>query len=141
MRLCPEGRRFLWGGRIKGWRLPTDPAGYAHLYRDMVRVFPDLAGTRITHCWSGYVAYTHDVYPHLGVHDAIHYAMGYCGSGVVRATWFGHKIALQMLGDPEGRTPFDDLAFRPFPVPFAARRAVPVVTGWYRLRDWLERGS
>lgn len=141
MRLCPEGRRFLWGGRIKGWSLPTRPAGFLHLYRDMVRVFPELDGTRISHCWSGYVAYTQDVFPHLGECDGIHYAMGYCGSGVVRATWFGHKIALQMLGDRDGRTAFEDLVFRPFPAPSIARRVVPVVTQWYRLRDWMERRS
>jgi glycine/D-amino acid oxidase-like deaminating enzyme len=141
MRLCPEGRRFLWGGRIKGGNLPESPTGFVHLYRDMLRVFPELSGTRITHCWSGFVGYTGDVFPHLGSHDSIYYAMGYCGSGVVRATWFGRKIALQMLGDREGRTAFDDLPFRPFPAPFAARRAVPVVTQWYRFRDWLERPS
>ena len=85
MRLCPEGRRFLWGGRIKGGRLPETPAGFVHLYRDMLRVFPELSGTRITHCWSGYVGYTDDVFPHLGKYDSIYYATGYCGSGVVRA--------------------------------------------------------
>lgn len=141
MRLCPEGKRFLWGGRIKGGRLPDGPAGFVHLYRDMLRVFPELSGTRVTHCWSGYVGYTADVFPHLGHRDSIYYAMGYCGSGVVRATWFGHKIALRILGDKDGRTAFDDLPFRRFPLPFAARRAVPAVTEWYRLRDWLERSS
>lgn len=141
MRLCPQGRRFLWGGRIPGGRLPRSPAGYVHLYRDMVRVFPDLEGTRVTHCWSGYVAYTRDVFPHLGVRGGIHFAMGYCGSGVVRATWFGHKIALQMLGHAQGRTAFDDLGFPRLPVPFLARRAAPAVTRWYRIRDRLERLS
>lgn len=139
MRLCPEGRRFLWGGRIKGGRLPEDPAGFVHLYQDMLRVFPELAGTRITHGWSGYVAYTHDVFPHLGQRDGIYHAMGYCGTGVVRSTYFGHKVALKMLGDKDGRTAFDDLDFRSYPVHFLARRMVPAVTEWYRIRDWLER--
>jgi len=139
MRLCTEGRRFLWGGRVKGSNAPGSASGYVHLYRDMLRVFPELAGTRVTHCWSGYVAYTRDVLPHLGQRDGVFYAMGYCGSGVVRATYFGHKIALKILGDKEGRTAFDDLAFRPFPGHALARRMVPVVTEWYRFRDWLER--
>lgn len=136
MRLCTQGRRFLWGGRIKGASLPQDAGGFLHLYQDMVRVFPELAGTRITHCWSGYVAYTHDVFPHLGNRDRIYYAMGYCGTGVVRSTYFGHKVALKILGDGEGRTAFDDLEFRNYPVHFLARPLVPVVTEWYRLRDW-----
>ncbi len=139
MRLCPEGKRFLWGGRVKGRGLPDDPSGFVHLYRDMVRVFPELMGTRISHCWSGYVAYTHDVFPHLGSRDRIYHAMGYCGSGVTRATWFGHKIALKILGDKEGRSAFDDLDFGNYPVHFLARRMVPAVIAWYRLRDWLER--
>jgi glycine/D-amino acid oxidase-like deaminating enzyme len=139
MRLCSEGKRFLWGGRVKGRGLPDDPSGFVHLYRDMVQVFPELEGTRITHCWSGYVGYTHDVFPHLGHRDRIYHAMGYCGSGVARSTYFGHKIALQILGDKEGRTAFDDLDFRNYPAHFLACRMVPTVIAWYRLQDWLER--
>lgn len=139
MRLCTDGRRFLWGGRVKGSNAPESASGYVHLYRDMLRVFPELAGTRITHCWSGYVAYTRDVFPHLGRRDGIYYAMGYCGSGVVRASYFGHKIALKILGDKEGRTAFDELPFQRYPGHFFARCMVPVVTEWYRFRDWLER--
>lgn len=138
MRLCTEGRRFLWGGRIKGGSLPEDAEGFVHLYDDMLRVFPELGGTRITHAWSGYVAYTQDVFPHLGNRDRIYFAMGYCGTGVVRSTYFGHKVALKILGDKEGHTAFDDLKFRHYPVHFLARRLVPVVTEWYRLRDWLD---
>jgi len=139
MRLCPERKRFLWGGRVQGWGLPTDPSGFLHLYRDMLRVFPELEGTRITHCWSGYVGYTRDVFPHLGQRDRVYFAMGYCGTGVVRSTYFGRKIALKILGDKEGRTAFDDLDFRAYPVHFMTRRMVPAVTEMYRFRDWLER--
>ena len=139
MRLCPQGKRFLWGGRVKGWGLPDDPSGFVHLYRDMLRVFPELEGTRISHCWSGYVAYTRDVFPHLGHRDRIYHAMGYCGTGVVRATYFGNKIALKILGDKQGRTAFDDLDFRNYPAHFLTRQTVPAAIEWYRFRDWLER--
>ena len=138
-RLCPQGRRFLWGGRIKGGALPVDTRGFEHLYLDMLRVFPELEGVRVSHCWSGYVGYTHDVLPHLGHREGIWYAMGYCGTGVVRSTYFGHKVALKILGDAAGRTAFDDLEFRDFPVHTLARRAVPFVTGWYRVLDWIDR--
>ncbi len=58
--------------------------------------------------------YTYDEVPHIGrTALGIHYALGYCGTGVSRATYFGNKIALQMLGSAEGRTAFDDLAFSP----------------------------
>ena len=43
------------------------------------------------------MAFTFDRMPHLGEHDGIHYAMGYCGSGVALGTAFGLRMA-QMLG-------------------------------------------
>ena len=36
------------------------------LMRDLVALFPALAGTRISHSWNGFVAYTFDHLPHLG---------------------------------------------------------------------------
>ncbi len=74
--------------------------------------------------------------PHLGRTAAgLHYAVGYCGTGVSRATYFGHMIALQMVGDAEGRTAFDEFVFPSFPFHTVARHAVPVVETWYRFRD------
>jgi hypothetical protein len=69
------------------------------------------------------------------LHKGVHYAIGYCGTGVSRSTFFGHKVALKVLGHPEGATAFDDLDFPPFPVQPVAKYAVPVVETWYRLRD------
>ena len=102
----------------------------------MLKVFPALADTAVTHAWDGLIGYTFDEIPHLGcTSKGIHFALGYCGTGVSRATYFGNKIALQLLGDPEGRTAFDDLAFPAFPLQPVAKMAVPVVETWYRFRD------
>ncbi len=49
--------------------------------------------------------------------------------------YFGHKIALQVLGDAAGQTAFDDLAFPSYPFHAIAKQAVPVVETWYRIRD------
>lgn len=136
-RPSPDGRRMLWGGRVGRLASQASTAAYEHLRREMVAVFPDLEGARVTHCWSGNIAYTHDTMPHIGSHDGIHYATGYCGTGVSRSTYFGHKVALKVLGDPQGRTAFDDLAFRTHPFHWATPFAVPVVEAWYRIRDAL----
>ena len=42
--------------------------------------------------------------------------MGYCGSGVSLASYFGMRLGRQVLGQAEGRTAFDGLPFstRPF---------------------------
>ena len=52
----------------------------------------------------------------LGRHNGIHYAMGYCGSGVSMAGYLGMRIGQQVLGLKQGRTGFDGLSFqtRPF---------------------------
>jgi len=89
-----------------------------------------------THGWTGRIGYTFDEFPHLGRSpDGVHYAMGYCGTGVSRATHFGRKIALQMLGRPEGRSAFDDIAFPTHPLRMFAKAAVPMIELWRRGRD------
>lgn len=135
-RPAPDARRIIWGGRVGRLAPAQSPRAYAHLAADMLRVFPQLEDVPITHAWDGRIGYTYDEVPHLGrTASGIHFALGYCGTGVSRATYFGHKIALQVLGDRDGRTAFDDLTFPEFPAYPIARRAVPVVETWYRLRD------
>jgi len=139
-RAAPGERRLIWGGRRDRLAAPTSPRAYRHLARDMLRVFPDVAAVPVTHAWDGMIGYTYDEVPHLGrTAQGLHYAIGYCGTGVSRATYFGNRIALQLLGRSEGRTAFDDLAFPSFPAHPIARRAVPVVETWYRVLDATKR--
>jgi glycine/D-amino acid oxidase-like deaminating enzyme len=106
----------------------------------MLHVFPDLADIPVTHGWDGTIGYTYDEVPHLGrTAMGLHYALGYCGTGVSRATYFGNKIALQLLGHHDRHTAFDDLAFPSFPVHPVAKLAVPVVETWYRALDAMKR--
>ena len=136
-RAAPDESRLVWGGRAA--RLSGLKA-YRHLAQDLLSVFPDLGNVGVSHVWDGSIGYTYDALPHLGcTRNGIHFAAGYCGTGVSRATYFGHKIALQMTGDSEGKTPFDDLAFPAFPVRDAAQLAVPFVERWYRFRDAIEK--
>lgn len=135
-RAAPGERRLIWGGRIGRNAGNTSPRAFQHLARDLLHVFPDLGGVPVTHGWDGMIGYTYDEVPHLGRTAAgVHYAIGYCGTGVSRATYFGHKVALQLLGDREGKTAFDDLVFPAFPAHPIAKRAVPIVETWYRVRD------
>ena len=43
----------------------------------MIRVYPQLRDTPITHSWSGHLGLTFDTLPHLGRVDGLHYALGY----------------------------------------------------------------
>ncbi|MES2098734.1 MAG: FAD-binding oxidoreductase [Pseudomonadota bacterium] len=114
-RASPDRKRMLFGGRVS--HQETDPRiSGPMLHADMVKVFPELAGVGISHSWCGFVAYTFDELMHVGRHDGMRYAMGYCGAGVGTASYFGMKIGQQVLGLDEGRTALDGLAFqtRPF---------------------------
>ena len=49
--------------------------------------------SRSTHVWTGRCAGTRDLYPHIGIEEGIHYALGYCFAGVPMGTYFGIKLA------------------------------------------------
>jgi glycine/D-amino acid oxidase-like deaminating enzyme len=134
-----DGTRMVFGGRA--FDLADRPENYTgDLHRLMTRIFPQLRETGISHAWSGTVAYTFDHAPHIGripegAMAGAHYAMGYCGSGVGRATWFGRKAALKILKDPEGSTPLDDLTFETRPLYSGNPWFLPAILRWHNLLD------
>ena len=136
-RTAPGERRIIWGGRGARFGADNSAQSYSHLARDMLRAFPELKEVPITHAWGGLIGQTYDGVPHIGrTAEGVHFALGYCGNaGVSRATYFGHKAALKLLSDPEGRTAFDELTFPSFPAQPVAKRVVPVVEAWMSLRD------
>lgn len=114
-RMSPDGRRMIFGGRAG--LMETDAMKcLPRLYGMMTAVFPQLNGTRVTHAWNGFVAYTFDTLPHMGVHEGVHYAMGYCGSGVSLSLYFGMRAGQKIRGLAEGRTALDDLPFQTRPL-------------------------
>lgn len=114
-RASPDRRRILFGGRVS--LNETDPLlSGPKLHADMVAIFPQLAATKISHSWCGFIAYTFDELMHVGQRDGMYYAMGYCGAGVGTASYFGMRVGQKVLGLAEGRTALDGLSFqtRPF---------------------------
>jgi len=114
-RPSPDGERIIYGGRAA--LAERDPlACVPRLTAMLTQVFPQLTSARITHAWAGWVAYTFDTLPHLGEDDGLFYCMGYCGQGVPLAPYFGRRIGQQIMGNPDGRTALDGLAFasRPY---------------------------
>ena len=136
-RTSPDRRRIIFGGRVAARE--TNPRISApRLHREMSRIFPELHSTRISHSWQGYVAYSFDELPHSGIHEGVHYAMGYCGSGVSMASYLGMRIGLRVLGSPGGRTALDDLPFPTRPAYTGSPWFLPPVVAWYRWRDEME---
>ncbi len=103
-------------------------------------VFPELAKTRITHAWTGNVAFTFDHLPHIGVEGGLHYAAGCQGSGVAMASWIGHQAALKIAGAANERVALDGLPFPTRPLYRGDPNWFLALVGrWYRFRDALDR--
>jgi glycine/D-amino acid oxidase-like deaminating enzyme len=133
-RASPDRRRMLFGGRVS--HSETDPRiSGPRLQAEMVRIFPELARCRISHSWVGFIAYTFDELAHIGEHDGLHYAMGYCGSGVGMGSYLGMRLGLQVLGRREGATAFDGLRFQTRPLYTGNPWFLAPSVWYYRWRD------
>ena len=133
-RPSPDRTRILFGGRVSANETDPNISG-PRLYEDMCRVYPELRDYQISHSWMGTVAYTFDELAHTGVHNGVHYALGYCGSGVSMASYLGMRAGQKVLGLKEGQTAFDDLPFPSRPLYTGTPWFLPPVVAWYRWRD------
>jgi glycine/D-amino acid oxidase-like deaminating enzyme len=131
----PDNKRLLFGGRLPGEAETTNANNFEHLRREMTDVFPELDDVPVTHCWSGYVAITSDGLPHIGCASPVYYAMGYNGSGVARASHAGHQVALQILGQADALSAWNELAFERLPFHAFNRLGVRIAITWKRLQD------
>ncbi len=136
-RMSPDGKRMIYGGRARFTEVGPDISGPL-LHRMMTDRFPQLRGTRITHSWSGLVAFTNDFLPHMGREAGLHYCLGCNGSGVGMLTYLGTQVARRILQDAKLDSAYAERDLPPVPVPFynGTPWFLPVVGGYYR---WLDR--
>ena len=133
-RASPDRTRVLFGGRVS-WN-ETDPRVSAPLLKaEMARLFPELADVRVSHSWMGFVGFTFDTLMHTGTHDGVHFATGYCGSGIAMASYLGMKVGLKVLGQREGETAFDGLPFPTRPYYFGTPWFLGAAIAYYRWHD------
>ena len=137
-RLSPDGRRLLFGGRARFTQV-TPEVSAPVLYRYMTERFPQLKGIRLTHAWTGNVAFTFDYLPHMGREDGMHYALGCNGSGVATMSYLGTETGRKILGGANRVNAFDGRDFPTRPFYSGNPWFLPLVGGYYRLRDRLDR--
>lgn len=133
-RPSPDRTRILFGGRVSANETNPKISG-PRLFEDMCRIYPELRDYKISHSWMGTVAYTFDELAHTGTHDGVHYALGYCGSGVSMASYLGMRAGQKVLGLKDGKTPFDDLPFPTRPLYTGTPWFLPPMVAYYRWRD------
>jgi glycine/D-amino acid oxidase-like deaminating enzyme len=137
-RMCPDGKRMIFGGRAKfGFSDPTETAPM--LYRFMTDRFPQMKDVKITHAWTGNVAFTMDELPHMGELNGMHFALGCNGSGIAMMSYLGCETARKILGLSNRKIAFDQPEFPTHPLYHGNPWFLPAVGAWFRTADWLDR--
>ena len=130
--------RLLWGGRI-AIRERRAPDLARLLYRDMLKVYPQLAGVRVDYAWSGMMSYGRHKMPQLGrLPDGIWYGMGFGGHGVAPTTLSGELLARAILGDGVDLARYAQWGLPSTGGP-AGLLAAQLAYWYYELRDWLRQ--
>lgn len=133
-----QDSRLLWGGRISiRSRSPEDVARL--LYEDMLKVYPQLAGTRVDYAWSGLMSYGRHKMPQLGkLPNGVWYGMGFGGHGVGPTSLAGDVLAAALMGE---LSQVDQFAAWGLPTTGGpAGLLAAQLTYWYfELRDWMRQ--
>ncbi len=113
-RLSADHRLLFGGGENYTSRFPSDIKRFVRKY--MLRVYPQLADTRIDYAWGGTLAVTMNRLPTFGrLEGDVYYAQGYSGSGVALTSMGGKLIAEAIAGTAERFDIFARIPQRTFP--------------------------
>jgi gamma-glutamylputrescine oxidase len=131
-----QDERMLFGGRVSYSGLDPRHTGAATRLR-MIRVFPQLADTRIDYAWGGYVDITMSRAPDFGrLAPNIYYLQGFSGHGIALTGMAGKLIAEAVAGQAERFDLFTKLEHRNFPGGKSLRTPLLVLAMlWFRMRD------
>ena len=135
-RLSEDNRLLFGGGESYGYRFPDI---LKTVRKAMLRIYPQLADTKIDYAWGGTLAITMNRMPCFATPaQNVLSASGYSGHGVAMATLAG-KVLAEMVAGQTGR--FDLMANIPqqaFPGGPAFRYPMLLLAmTWYSMRDRL----
>ena len=136
-RKTPDNRLLFGGGENYTPWFPKDIKAFVR--KNMLKVYPQLAGIKISHAWGGTLAITLSRAPFVrSPARNVWISAGYSGQGVVLAPYFGRLIARAITGDTRDA---ELLSRLPTPAFFGGRllRWPALVAGlsYYALRDRL----
>ncbi len=140
-RVVDGGRRILWGGRITTRAASTEGI-VRELRREMLTVYPQLAGLRTELAWSGLMSYARHLMPQIGaLGNGAWYCTAFGGHGL-NTTAIGGKVLAEAILNQSDRINL----FRPFGLPWAGGPAgllAAQLTYWkLQAQDWWrERGA
>ena len=130
-RISPDGTRIIWGGRAAIRPIDINVAA-KRLYQTMTEIWPQMKDVKISYAWSGNTGFSFNNSAKVGRINDMHFAMGYCGGGVVLAPYLGMKAAYQALGDPRGKTAYSETSFKSRPYYFGGKPwFLDIADMWY----------
>ena len=132
-RLSPD-RRLLFGGRdalSNNLNLQVSARKLKNAVNDL---FPELKHTKVTHSWSGKLAVTLNLCPHLIEKKGIYYAYGYCGHGVSMASYLGWEASQCILNNKISPI-HQQISKHSLVPPFIDQLLLPTLGQYYRIKD------
>ena len=130
--------RLLFGGRVSYSGLDARNTLKATRAR-MLKVFPQLADTRIDYAWGGFVDITMNRAPDFGrLTPNVYYLQGFSGHGIALTGMAGQLVAEAIQGQAERFDMFGKIEHRRFPGGPALRTPLLVLAmTWVRMRDFI----
>jgi gamma-glutamylputrescine oxidase len=132
--------RLLYGGRVS-YSTATPMNLADSMRRRMGQTFPQLAATKVTHAWGGFVDISMNRAPDFGRLPSapnVYYLQGFSGHGLALTGLAGRLVAEAISGDAGRFDTFARIRHRPFPGGRLLRMPALVLgMAWYRLRDAL----
>ena len=90
--------RYRYGSQLPPGR---DPGAFAAIESAFRERFPSLRDVRVASFWGGWLGFTLDLIPQLGVegsHENVHFGVGFNGHGIAQATLVGAIVGERILG-------------------------------------------
>ena len=113
-KLSADNRLLFGGGETYSRQFPKDIPGFVRKY--MLKIYPELADTRIDYGWGGTLAITMNRMPDFGrLSNQVFYAHGYSGHGVPIATLAGKLLAEAISGTAQRFDVMASVPSRQFP--------------------------
>ena len=134
IRRAPDAPRLLMGG-LTGATAPSLTYKAANLHAKLCEIFPQLGQVRLSRVWTGQCAGTFDLWPHIGRHDGLHYAMGYCFAGLPMGTYLGQKLAARIVAMGAVGSVFEERPFKSHPLYFGKPWFLATLMRWYDYQD------
>ncbi len=113
--------------------------GHKRLLQGLHTVFPQLQNTRIERTWSGRIAVTPEMIPHL--HEpqpGILAALGFSGRGIAMTSVMGRTLSKKILGARDDELPFPVSPIKPIPLHSALRTIMPLAAPAMSFKDRID---